>query len=335
MKKNIIYLQYGFWKSLREKKDDFIIWEVFKVLSSNDVCTDIPIEAWEKDDLLRIWLQQKANNKACINPCLPNRIESVFNTSTSNALDLCATYLVDNQLLCDGYIEKFGVFCLTANDLYKQQTYLSGDAVLFDQYEKANEYEKCKVQLSSPCNSLIIIDPYLFDEKHYIYTALKPLLNRIMPQKLSIPFHITIFSQPLNCLNWGDNELTKIEDVFPYFYDLIKQIRKDLEVSFTLCHSTKTSDRRNGVKGDFHSRYILTNCLMVHAEDGTDLYGKNEKCGKWSRFVFVWPSLDDNRRKDVEYYYRWIEITSKNIRNPNKCLASWGTKENRLFELVD
>lgn len=335
MKKNIIYLQYGFWKSLREKEDDFVVWEIFKVLCSNDVSTDIPIEAWEKDDLLRLWLQQKANHKAEFKPCLPNKIESVLGNKSSNVQDLCATYLLDNQLLCDRYIKHFGVFCLTANDVYKQQTYISGDAVLFDQYEKANDYEKCKKQLASPCNSLVIIDPYLFDEKHYVKTALLPILDRIMPQSLQIPFNITIFSQPLNCLNWGCDELTKIEDVFPYFYDLIKGLRKDLDVSFTLCHSTKTSERRNGVKGDFHARYILTNCLMVQAEDGTDLYGKNEKCGKWSRFVFVWPSLDDNKRKDVEYYFRWIEIASQNINNPNKCLMKWGTNENRLFDLVD
>lgn len=335
MKKNIIYLQYGFWKSLREKEDDFVVWEIFKVLCSNDVSTDIPIEAWEKDDLLRLWLQQKANHKAEFKPCLPNKIESVLGNKSSNVQDLCATYLLDNQLLCDRYIKHFGVFCLTANDVYKQQTYISGDAVLFDQYEKANDYEKCKKQLASPCNSLVIIDPYLFDEKHYVKTALLPILDRIMPQSLQIPFNITIFSQPLNCLNWGCDKLTKIEDVFPYFYDLIKGLRKDLDVSFTLCHSTKTSEKRNGVKGDFHARYILTNCLMVQAEDGTDLYGKNEKCGKWSRFVFVWPSLDDNKRKDVEYYFRWIEIASQNINNPNKCLMKWGTNENRLFDLVD
>lgn len=336
---SLTYLQAGFWENLSSEssnRDGFERFEnmlnVSKALSNSVVITDVSESSIKEDLFLKILIKQDKYQR-CDSNYINKKIEGL--DSSSDVKDLCATYLIDNQLLCDGYKNQFGIFCLTSYDVCKKKMYTGGDAVLFDQQEKASNYDKCKEQLSTPNNSLIVIDPYLFDEEHYINTALIPLLDKILPRKLQIPFHITIFSQPLNSLKWGNTSISKQEDIFPYFNKLIKGIRKDLIISLTLCHSTKTSERINGIKGDFHARYFLTNCLMVHAEDGLDLYGKNEKCGKWSRFVFVWPSLDNNQRKDVDEYYRWIEITSKNIQNPNKCVEKWGTSENRLFDLIN
>lgn len=327
-------MQAGFWNrlSLDSSREGIgAKLSISDALSNSSIITDVSENLIQEDIFLKILIKQK-NYQRCDSNYINKRIEGL--NSSSCVKDLCAMYLMENQILCDGYKSQFGIFCLTANDVCKNKMYTGGDAVLFDQQEKASNYDKCKEQFNTPCNSLIIIDPYLFDEEHYINTALVPLLDKILPNQLQIPFHITIFSQPLNCLKWNNAKLSKSEDIFPYFDNLIKKIRKDLAVSLTLCHSTKTSEKINGVKGDFHARYVLTNCLMVQAEDGLDLFGKNEKCGKWSRFVFVWPTLDSNQRKDVEEYYRWIEITSNNINNPNKCLGKWGTNENRLFELV-
>ena len=342
MTKRLIYLQFGFWKKLRSNDSveaKRLFWDLYGALECSNIRADIPIDEWEgdKDDLLFYLLQNSIDGYGTkIEKHVPEKIQDALDFTKKQPIEnLCAAYLLDEDTqACMQHSKQLGILCVNIEMIMEQQ-FVRGSAVLFDQYEKASDFEKCKKQLASPCNSLIIIDPYLFDKKHYVDTALLPLLDRLLPQSLSIPFHITIFSQPLNCLKWGLKEITEIEHVFPYFDTLIKGKRTDLTISFTLCHSKKTSDNIDGIKGDFHSRYIITNCLMVLAEDGVDLYGKNEKCGKWSRFTFVWPSLDDNQRKDIDSYYRWIEIASKNIKNPNKCLMKWGTDENRLFDLID
>ena len=333
---SLTYLQSDFWEKLssshieeRERMETKL--SVSDALSNSTIITDVSEKLIQDDFFLKILIKQRNYQR-----CDSNYINKTINglSTSSDIRNLCATYLIDNQGLCDGYKEQFGIFCLTANDVCKKKRYTCGDAVLFDQQENVSDYEKCKEQLNTPCNSLIIIDPYLFDEKHYINTALIPLLDKILPQKLQIPFHITIFSQPLNCLKWGEVKLSKPDDIFPYFNDLINKLRKDLHISLTLCHSTKSGEIKNGERGDFHDRYILTNCLLVKAPDGLDISGKNGKCGKWSNFEFVWPPLDNNKRRDVDNYYRWIDITSKNIQNPNKCLNKWGANKNRLFDLV-
>ena len=337
-------MQYGFWNSVTNDADDIEVgYEVFKSIKScNKICTEgIPFESWGKDRFLLLLWQMKTNHRIEIETNPEKCIVDVFNTNTPNTEELSTVYLMDNQVKCDLYKKQYGVLSLTDFNIKKSKYYLNGTAVPYDLKESSDEYIKCKEYLSTPCNSLLIIDPYLFDEEHYIEKDLKPLLKNILPKNLEIPFHITILSQPLNCLKWHNNSI-KTESGIKLFFEkhVIEELKKELgltyDIKYTLCHCTKTSEKRNGVKGDLHSRQVYTNNMMVYSRDGFDLFGKKDECGKWAKFDFVWTGLDDNSRKDVDEYYRWLDIAKKNISNPNKCLWSCSNSENdnRLFDLV-
>ena len=336
-------MQYGFWESVANDANIEVVYGVFKSIKSCDkiYTENIPLEAWEKNDYLKLLWKMKTNHSIEIDPIPAETIDDVFNTDTPNAEELSAVCLMDNQVKCDYYKNKYGALCLTDFNIKKSKYYLSGTAVPYDLKESSDGYGKCKEYLSTPCNSLLIIDPYLFEEEHYIEKDLKPLLRNILPRNLNIPFHLTILSQPLNCLNWNNNTIKTKSEIKSFFEGkVIEELKKELgltyDLKYTLCHCTKTSEHRNGVKGDLHSRQVCTNNMMISSRDGFDLFGKKEECGKWAKLDFVWTGLDDNSRKDVDEYYRWLDIANKNISNTDKCLWSCSNSEikNRLFDLV-
>ena len=63
MKKEKIYLQYGFWRAAKKLDMDIFgpnAWDLFDVLQSSNVRAEIPIENFGQDDFLSI-LWHKSN----------------------------------------------------------------------------------------------------------------------------------------------------------------------------------------------------------------------------------------------------------------------------------
>jgi hypothetical protein len=191
---------------------------------------------------------------------------------------------------------------------------------------------------------MVIIDPYILMKKRSIDLNLIPLLNISLPPDLEnkenqkVEFHLSILSQTNKCY-MGKNREINYKDIYDYVYEEIRKIRPKLKMKFSLIHINTTG---NG-NGDFHSRHLLTNFMLVNSEDGFDFFEnrKNEYTKQWetvsgkhARLEFVYPTLIDNRRLDAENYYRWIKLSAC---NPfNKSNLSWGDTdtENRLFELI-
>ena len=201
-------------------------------------------------------------------------------------------------------------------------------------YTKGDSYDKfakCKGLFNNSCNSALIIDPYIAKKKDKLDKNLIPLLDAILPETSSNAFHLTILCDTKTCYVGKHQSPIADEEIKKHIEGKIKEIRANPNLSLTLCHIETTG---NG-DGDFHSRHICTNNMLINSEDGFDLFAwdkekKEYVCGKHARIEFLFPTLMDNRRLDGDNYYRWIQLAAKNTSSEN----SWGTRENRLFDLV-
>ena len=350
MVKRLIYLEYGFWQAII--KDETIqgkklFWDIYSALELSDICADIPNEIWEEDDNPLYYLIQNSADGygTTIDMNNPERIKTALNKEIEQPIDnLCAVYLLDeNDKKCEEYGHQLGILCLNATTIRSRSSYVLGAAVDYKKGENCDGYSKCSKFLSS-CNSLIIIDPYIlkgnwnprFNTKtNSIEINLIPLLQKIIPQHIVIPFHLSIYSQAYGCVIDTSNNANG-EDVFNYLDKKIHELWPN--IIFSLYHIKTTGDG----DGDFHSRHILTNNMAINAEDGFDLF-KNKKdrktntnkciCGKYAKIEFVHPSLSNNRRLEADNYYQWIKIASESRNNSDKCWG-WKTFENRLFKLT-
>ena len=348
-----VYLKAGFWEQLSQMKGLDAISAMVHLadsLAESNVCTDISEKYINKDVFLKRIFKNKGNNKRCdINKVLARLNEQ------SKTADLCSVYLLEDQEVCNDYQMQYGILCLTPKDVCEHPSFFCGEAIMYKKGTVADRFEECKKPLSTPCNSLLVIDPYLFENYHDIDNVLIPLLNQMLPQESSfrIPFHISIFSLFSPTKFTLDDLLRKMNN------EVLKVGHNKIDISLTTYQVAKTGtieiehieDAKDGEKkylldelgnyitGDFHSRHIITNNMIVTAEDGFDIFvwNKNKQrveCGKWARFLFVWPSLDDNSRKDIDTYYHWLKICYENVHDspPQKCKCIGGCGENRLLD---
>jgi hypothetical protein len=349
MTKRLIYLQSGFWDKIRKcdsVEDKRLFWDLYGALECSNIKTDILSDEWaeDKDDLLYYLLQSSYDgNGTKIGFCATDFIYDALDFTKEQPVEnLCAAFLLDAETReCKVHSEELGVLCLNAKTI-KEHRFVRGDAVMYEKGETYDRFEKCKTQLASPCNSMILIDPYILSTKRDVELSLIPLLDRCLPpdpvnqDNQKIEFHLSILSQTNGCKEKYKEDL-RFEEIYDYVLAEIKKIRPKLRMKFSLYHTNTTG---NG-DGDFHSRHLLTNCMLVNSEDGFNYFEnkRNQYTKKWetisgkhARLEFLYPTLIDNRRLDADNYYRWIKLSANNgIDNP----LCWGDKENRLFELVD
>ena len=352
MTKRLIYLQSGFWNKVKAKdsvEDKRIFWDLYGALECSNIIADIPEECWDKDELLyRLFEKAAGGSGVKITQNAPDKIENALDPGKDQPIEnLCATYLIDDgNAECDGKSIQQGILCINADMLFANPQYVHGTAIMYERDEKSDDYNKCKPCVFHTCNSILIIDPYIaIDNKHKsidkIDKNLIPLLDRLLPEKnICGKIHITVMCDVLNSqLKKNEKKNDKIltaDEIRSHIESGIRNSRKDLDYSFTLYHIKTTG---NGV-GDFHSRHVCTNNMLINSEDGFDLFELGRKsneytCGKNARIEFLYPSLMDNRRKDADNYYRWIRLAAKTANEANE-VDSWGSKvKNRLFDLVD
>lgn len=353
MENRLVYLQLGFWKIIRgwdSVDGKRLFWDIYGALQCSNIRADIPIDEWknDKDDLLFYLLQNSYEGYGTkIEQNVPEKFRDALNIEIEQSIDnLCAVYLLDKTTEeCEMYESSLGVLCLNS-EMIKDSRYVRGSAIMYKKEEISDKFKKCDSQFSSSCNSMIVIDPYILCSKWSIDLNLIPLLDRFLPpgsNNQNIVFHLSILSQTNECYVGKYKKALHQKEIFDYVDKEIRKIRPMMKLSFSLFHINTTG---NG-DGDFHSRHILTNCMLINSEDGFDIFKskKNEYTGNWeivsgknARFEFLYPALIDNRRKDFDNYYRWIVLAEKNCRdimNNKNVELCWGTKENRLFDLVE
>ena len=310
MKKGRIFLQYGFWKTI--KRTDVSIfgpnaWDLFCVLRSRILRAEIPIEFFGQDDLLNILWHESGGSCFVEDGYIDNILENEELSKES----LCSVFLVDKDEDNSGMLTKHGYL-------------ISGKTLPFDFHENGSFYD-LKMYFSHPCNSLALIDPHILKERAYINHHIKPLLKNIIPESWEIPFHVSIFS--------GIGQINDAKLGESYYDDLLTmlhEIRPGLDFSLTVYQIP--------IQGEgWHARYVITNNLMIHATEGFDFFGpvgrvlKAKKAGK---FIVNCPWLDKNN--DLKEYSIWINKTAiESAKGNGYHHERWGAKENRLFDLAD
>lgn len=144
--------------------------------------------------------------------------------------------------------EKFGYVVVSKDKIERIDKFFTFHKVALSR-ENENKWEFVH-KYKHPCNSMVITDEYIAKNVVDVKNNIVPILKRIMPSKLEVPFHLTII---------GFSKLPKTE------YDCILA---ELKKSFTLLsyqvHLTI-------VNYDYHDRFIFTNYFQFSAGYGFNM----------------------------------------------------------------
>ena len=334
--KPLVYLQSGFCTNLSSNNSREGIrtrLDISDALCDSRIITDATEDMILHDDFMKIIIKQKSYQR-CDEYYIDKKIANL-NTS-SNSDDLSATYMIDKSVVeCQNIENNFGVLILNAKTAIERRYLVKGDGFSLNKNVRYNlRYVTFKDKLLHPCNSLIIIDPYLLikpeitKEGEVFYPGIKnnleSLLDSILPQRLKVDFHLTIIS----CLDKPD----EVKRVYEKIKKCLKRIRKELTVKLGLFY---TGTGYYHKIESFHSRHIMSNTFAIDSEDGLDLFNDNGYLTKNNPSIsVVFPRLYGDNRQDITKYYSWISSVKKYIAQSSDKLQ-YGFKENRLFDLVD
>lgn len=332
--RSLVYLESGFWKNLSENKSREGIrtmLDVSDALVGSEVVVDLDEETVSRDKFLMIILKH-STYKRCDQKYISKQIETMCEQNHTD--NLCATYLLDrNNTECKAIEDNYGVLALNPTTFLQRNYIFKGDGFCLDKKMRyKSRYLAFKSKLFHPCNSLIIIDPYLLIKREVetdghticypeIKYNLESLLDAMLPLNLSIDFHLTIIS----CLEIPD----EIDKVYSEIDTLLKRIRTELTVKLCIVY---TSKGYSPWIESFHSRHILSNTYIIDSEDGFNLFNKMGYLTKNNPSVsIVFPRLFGDSRQDITKYYNWI-LSVKKYFDETKYIK--GDKDNRLLELI-
>ena len=329
MKKGKIYLQYGFWSAVKQLDMDVFgpnAWDLFCVLQASNVQAEIPIENFGQDDFLSILWHKTGGS------CFAEKgqIDAIIKEDDFSIEKLSSVFLLDKEEnACNNYAKQKGILCLNAEMLSSKKYLVTGKKIPFKFHQKG-DYYGLKEYFSIPCNSLILIDPHILNDRKYIQYHLKHLFKNILPESLDIPFDISIFSG-IGGNNFDNEELG--QSFYKETLEMLQNIRPNIKFSFTLYQIPAQGE-------GWHDRFVLTNSLMIEASGGFSVFGPVErefKAQKDCNFHVCQPTLDKNG--DTEDYYNLIKKTSIESHKEDRYQhRRFGTKDNsynRLFDLVD
>lgn len=332
-----VYFQSGFWRdlSLNTTREGIrAMLDVSDILSNSHVITDASEDVIKNDPFLMIMIRQ-GNYYRCDENYIEKKISSL--KTDQNAEDLCATYLLDKRSNeCEKIENRNGVVAICVESLLRRYYLFKGDGFCLNKSHRyVLGYMTFKEKLHQPCNSLIILDPYLLSKRKIdsetqniifpgISNNLESLLDAILPYTLDVDFHLTIISN----LEKGKEDVKR---VYEKVKKCFKRIRKDLTIRFGFFYTEKGYDFK---VESFHSRHILANSFIVDSDDGLDLFGDKGYITKNNPTIsIVFPRLFGNSRQDITKYENWIRSVKIHVEDSSDSLF-YGTKENRLFELV-
>lgn len=324
MKPDVIYLQKGFWKQLQADASIAglqCLMNVYEAISEACLRTDIEDELWDSNPFLKLLWKNYISNKSEI-----ELFEQIaIDKPGVNAEELSAVYLLENDSSsCENLGSQYGIVAINGVDMPQKEHYFKGDGFLLKKNSICYEdrYLQFKSKLHYPCNSMILIDPYMLSNIHNIETNLYFLLDTILPEKkLQVVFQLAIFSMLGNKNTDAENG----EKYYNSIVNIIRAARKGLDFSLSLYAI--------GNAEEFHGRMIITNNVLLRADDGFEVFKDNGQASKNATFDIVLPRLFGNSRQDMSNYFRWIDIAKKRSKRQSEAQC-WGTRDNRLFNLV-
>lgn len=178
---------------------------------------------------------------------------NIDNIDTTNAKQLTAYYLTCcDSKKCEKYMNDYGVLAICPDNIkdFKSILYDNGTAIGKNEQVAKNILWKKYIKLN-PCNSLILIDNYILQKKHYIYN-LENIIDSILPKSLNnnVIFQIYVFTE----LKF----FQKIKNFYDEIKILIRKIRPKLKFDLSLFKCN----------GYFHDRIIATNNVYISCGSG-------------------------------------------------------------------
>lgn len=153
---------------------------------------------------------------------------------------------------CQKCMDECGVLAICPENLKDFTSILYDNGMAINRKGKA---EWKKIINCSPClcNSLILVDNYIFNDFKLLDDNLKQILDALLPERLDIPFHIAICSEMGN--KSEQDCLIKVDN-------LIKNIRPNLIVKIDILKCSTS---------DFHDRIIITNNIYISCGSGFEI----------------------------------------------------------------
>ena len=238
-------------------------------------------------------LQKRRSNGSCKVDFDINSFEDL----ASSLPDLNALYLVSiNKNKAEELSQKNGVLIIPASD-YSSYSFIFKDTgktiSIKDPNIKSWDFLKCNKK--NICNSMIIVDNFLLNDKNTMKENLKSLFISLLPDCLDegISFQLAFYA----ILKDGqkvDIDIKRIyDDILGLLNEVKKEERKKLNVSLTIY---KCKLNRFGDPKRFHGRVIITNDYIINCDGGLDLF----KCGKSQKLAvinIVYPNIT----KEIEW----------------------------------
>lgn len=166
--------------------------------------------------------------------------------------DLTSIYLVANDShLQQSTGKSIGVYVLPIESCLETEDY--SKQIKRIQKNKGLEWEKV-LKKAPVSNSLIIMDRYLVTSEEDIKNNLFPILDTLVPDSLTVPFHLTLMTK----VPTTDN----IETLYDVIFAHIKTVKPNVEVNLEI---------HNCTSGDFHDRAILSTNLYISCNSGFNL----------------------------------------------------------------
>lgn len=273
--------------------------------------------------LLKIYEQQHTGKTHLK---LSDRFVTLDTIDFTENIQLTACYLTcSDSETCRLCMEKYGVVAINPEIIMDFGLVLRDNGVAI---KKNKEADWNKALKPFPCNSLILIDNYIFCDSVMAKENLGKIFDSLLPIKLdlNVPFQISIFT-PLK----SSDKKNDIESQ-PCYNEtaaMIGELRPDLyfKLSIFKCKSDK-----------FHDRTIITNNSYISCAGGFDLINSG-KSSKTTIVNVVYPYFRGSINWASHAYSNLINEVSEVAESattfkPNSEYLSGfyiGNKENRLF----
>lgn len=219
---------------------------------------------------------------------------SEFNQVELDEQKLNAVYLTtSDDDSCKKHARLTGVIILN-NNLAKQCAHLfmdNGHAVPSEDAIDWGVLKKIKYPSLNICNSIIIIDNYLFvDDKDKgnitcewpdkLKKNLRPIIQALLPEMLDdkIVFEIAVFTAQEKEKDWKG---------FESQYNYIKTLLSEKKINYRINFYGKCHDA-------FHDRCILTNNVLISSGRGFGIFTKNKETSKPTTINITFPFIQSN-----------------------------------------
>ena len=241
---------------------DFDIWRNFKKLifenSRLTVDNSNKLREWVKEDRknpLAVILFKKINE---INEMLIDEI----NLETINPHTI---FFLTNTQRCEQLEKKHGMLFVSKETQRPNGLKLFNEEIVIS-INKRNKIKNWDNILKNklPCNSMIIVDNYLFESKRKIKQNLIKLLSKLLPDELNSVFQLQIITEK-------PNDPKTIPD---FFWKLPKELSKSYKIDLKIIYDTATEAKKH------HDRNIITNYLWINSGRGFSIFETVYKEGR-------------------------------------------------------